>query len=148
MALEKGSKAPDFTLNNQDGKTVRLSDYKGKKVVLYFYPKDSTPKCTEQACNLRDNYERFLSKGMVVIGISADSEKRHKNFIKKYELPFDLLADTEHQVCELYGVWGEKKLYGRTYMGIIRTTFVIDSKGKITEVIEDINAKDHSNQIL
>ncbi|MBL6962666.1 MAG: thioredoxin-dependent thiol peroxidase [Bacteroidetes bacterium] len=148
MKLKIGDRAPDITANNQDGREIKLADFKGKKVVLYFYPKDNTPGCTEEACNLRDNYEALIKEGYVVLGVSPDSEKSHKKFISKYKLPFDLLADTEKKILNDYGVWGEKKLYGRTYMGVIRTTFVIDEKSLIEEIIEKVNVKDHSTQIL
>ncbi len=116
--------------------------------MIYFYPKDNTPTCTEQACNLRDNYDALITKGFVVLGISTDSEKSHQNFIKKYNLPFDLLADTDTKIVQDYGVWGEKQMFGKKYMGIIRTTFVIDENGIIEEIIEKVEAKNHSNQIL
>jgi thioredoxin-dependent peroxiredoxin len=148
MTPQIGKPAPLFEAQNQDGETIKLSDFLGKKVVLYFYPKDSTPKCTDQACNLRDNYDALLGKGMVVIGVSADSAKSHKKFIKKYELPFDLLVDEEHELCEKYGVWVEKSMYGKKFMGVFRTTFVIDEKGIITEIIDKIDANDHANQIM
>jgi peroxiredoxin Q/BCP len=148
MTPQIGNPAPLFEAQNQDGETIKLSDYLGKKVVLYFYPKDSTPKCTDQACNLRDNYDALLAKGMVVIGVSADSAKSHQKFIKKYELPFDLLVDEEHELCEKYGVWVEKSMYGKKFMGVFRTTFVIDEKGIITEIIDKIDANDHANQVM
>ena len=148
MKLKRGTKAPDFALPDQNGKEVRLSSFKGKKVALYFYPKDNTPTCTEQACNLRDNIGRLKRKGIVVLGISADSERRHQNFIAKYKLPFPLLADTEHKVIEAYGVWGEKTLFGRKYMGIHRVSFLINEDGKIHDVIDTVKAADHAQQIL
>ncbi|UCS92759.1 thioredoxin-dependent thiol peroxidase [Echinicola marina] len=148
MALEIGMQAPDFEAKIQDGSTVKLSDYKGKKVVLYFYPKDNTPGCTTQACNLRDNYDALMDAGYVVFGISTDSEKSHQKFIEKHELPFPLIADEDKKVHELYNTWREKKNYGRTYMGTVRTTFVIDEEGKIAEIIDKIKTKEHSNQIL
>src|SRR6476661_2550790 len=125
MTLKKGSKAPDFTVSDQDGNNVSLSDYKGKKVALFFYPKDNTPTCTEEACNLRDNISLLKKKGIAVLGISIDSVKKHKNFEKKFSLPFPLLADVDKKIVESYGVWAEKKLFGVTYMGILRTTFLI-----------------------
>ncbi len=146
--LTKGDKAPDFKAPIQDGSEKSLADYKGKKLVLYFYPKDNTPTCTVEACNLRDNYKKFQSEGYEILGVSCDSMKKHQNFIKKFELPFDLLVDAEHEVCEAYGVWGEKKMYGKTFMGIFRTTFVIDEKGKIEQVITAVKSKEHSEQIL
>lgn len=148
MSLKIGDKVPDFESVNQDGKTVKLSDFKGKKVVLYFYPKDDTPGCTAESCNLRDNHEALLKKGYTVLGISSDDEKSHQKFIKKYDLPFDLLADTDKKVHEIFGTWGEKSMYGRKYMGTIRTTFVIDEKGTLEEIIEKVNTADHTAQIL
>jgi thioredoxin-dependent peroxiredoxin len=148
IKLKAGDKAPDFSLPNQDGKMVSLSDLKGKKVVLYFYPKDSTPGCTAQACSLRDNYTVLKKKGYVVLGVSNDDEKSHLKFATKYELPFDLLADTDHKLVKAYDVYGEKSLYGRKYMGIFRTTFIIDEKGKIEEVIAEVDTKDHAAQVL
>ena len=126
MSLQKGDRAPAFEAVDQNGNLVNLSDFTGKKVVLYFYPKDDTPGCTAQACNLRDNYEALLKSGFVVLGVSVDDEKSHQKFAKKYELPFPLLADTDHKIVEAYGVWVEKNMYGRQYMGTARTTFVID----------------------
>jgi peroxiredoxin Q/BCP len=148
MSLKVGAKAPDFKGIDQNGNTVSLKDFKGKKVVLYFYPKDNTPGCTAQACNLRDNYSALQKQGFEIIGISSDSVKSHQNFIKKFELPFTLLSDPDQTIQNLYGVWGEKSMYGKTYMGTIRTTFVIDEKGKIEEVIEKVNTKEHSAQLL
>ena len=148
MTLQVGDPAPDFTANDQDGQPVSLHDFKGKKLVLYFYPKDDTPGCTAQACDLRDNYERMLAQGYAVVGVSVDDEKSHQKFIKKFDLPFPLLADTEHAVVEAYGVWGEKKNYGRTYLGTIRTTFVLDEEGKIEDIISKVDTKEHANQIL
>lgn len=148
MSLEVGNKAPDFESTDQDGQPIKLSDYLGKKVVLYFYPKDNTPGCTAQACDLRDNYQALLDAGYVVLGISTDSEKSHQKFIEKYELPFPLIADEDKTVHNLYNTWREKKNYGRTYMGTVRTTFVIDEEGKIAEIIEKVKTKEHSNQIL
>lgn len=146
--LKPGDKAPSFEATNQKGETVRLSDFSGKKVVLFFYPKASTPGCTAEACNLRDNYETFLSKGYEVIGVSADSEKKQLNFSEKYDLPYSLLADTDKNVIEAYGVWGPKKFMGREYDGIHRTSFVIDEKGVIEDVITKVKTKDHAAQIL
>ncbi|MEM9327674.1 MAG: thioredoxin-dependent thiol peroxidase [Bacteroidota bacterium] len=148
MTLKPGDPAPAFEGKDQDGNTVKLSDYKGKKVVLYFYPKDNTPGCTAQACNLRDNYEVLQKQGYVVLGVSQDSETSHQKFITKQELPFSLLADTDHTIHNQYGTWGEKKMYGKSYMGTLRTTFVIDEDGKIAEVIEKVKTKDHTAQIL
>jgi len=148
MQLQVGQKAPTFKTNNEKGETVSLSDYKGKKLVLYFYPKDDTPTCTVEACDLRDNYERFKSLGYDILGISMDTEKKHGKFIKKYSLPFSLLSDAEHKIISDYGVWGEKMLFGRKYMGIIRTTFVINESGIIEQIIEKVDAKNHSSQII
>ncbi|UZR93977.1 thioredoxin-dependent thiol peroxidase [Chondrinema litorale] len=148
MALEIGQKAPEFEAKDQDGNTIKLSDYKGEKVVLYFYPKDNTPGCTAQACNLRDNYDALIKQGYQVIGVSSDSEKSHKKFIEKHELPFPLIADTEKEVHNLYGTWGEKNMYGRKYMGTFRTTFVIDEEGNISEIIKKVKTKEHTDQIL
>ena len=148
MSLEVGQMAPDFEAKIETGETIKLSDYSGKKVVLYFYPKDATPGCTAQACNLRDNYDALLKAGYVVLGISSDDEKSHKKFIEKQNLPFPLIADTDLKVHEAYGTWVEKSMYGRKYMGTARTTFVIDEQGKIAEVIEKVDTKNHTAQIL
>ena len=148
MKLSVGQKAPAIEAKNQNGKVVNLSEFLGKKVVLYFYPKDDTPGCTAQACSLRDNYEALIAKGFVVLGVSTDSEKSHLKFIKKYDLPFDLLADENQKIVEDYGVWVEKSMYGRTYMGTARTTFVIDEAGNIAEIIQKIDTKEHASQIL
>ena len=148
MSLRIGDKAPDFTVNDQDGKPVKLSSLKGKKVVLYFYPKDMTPGCTTEACNLRDNYKLLLKQGYEVLGISTDNEKTHQKFIAKENLPFRLLADTDKKVHDLYGTWIEKSMYGRKYMGTARNTFVIDEKGVIEEIIEKVDTKNHTDQIL
>lgn len=148
MKLEAGQKAPQFEAKNEKGELVKLSDYLGKKVVLYFYPKDATPGCTTQACDLRDNYDALLKAGYVVLGVSSDDEKSHKKFIEKQSLPFPLLADTDLKVHEAYGTWVEKSMYGRKYMGTARTTFVIDEKGVIAEIIEKVDTKNHTAQIL
>ena len=148
MTLQTGDIAPDFEVNDQDGNSVKLSDFKGKKIVLFFYPKDNTPGCTAEACNLRDNYSLFQSKGYEILGISSDNEKSHTKFIEKQSLPFKLLADTEKSVHDLYGTWVEKSMYGRKYMGTARTTFIIDENGKIEEIIEKVKTKDHTAQIL
>ena len=148
MTLQVGDPAPDFTANDQNGQPISLHDFKGKKLVLYFYPKDDTPGCTAQACDLRDNYERMLAQGYAVVGVSVDDEASHQKFIKKFDLPFPLLADTDYTVVEAYGGWGEKKNYGRTYMGTVRTTFVIDEEGKIEDIISKVNTKEHTHQIL
>jgi peroxiredoxin Q/BCP len=146
--LKKGDMAPDFKGVNQNGEQISLSDYIGKKVILYFYPKDSTPGCTSEACNLNDNYDMWLSKGYEVIGVSPDSVASHKKFAEKYNLNFNLIADTEKKILQQYGAWGEKKMYGKTYMGVLRTTFVIDEEGRIVDVFEKVKTKDHTNQIL
>lgn len=146
--LTAGKKAPTFKAFNEKGETVSLADYKGKKLVLYFYPKDNTPTCTNEACNLRDNYKALQKQGYEILGVSPDSVKSHQKFIAKYDLPFSLLSDEDHAVAEAYGVWGEKMMYGRKYMGVIRTTFIIDEKGKIAEIIDKVEAKEHAQQIL
>lgn len=146
--LKEGEQAPDFKANDQTGQAVQLADFKGKKVVLYFYPKDDTPSCTNQACNLRDNYELLKKKGYVVLGVSADEEKKHAKFTKKYNLPFQLLADPEKKIIHAYDVWGEKHFMGRTFDGIVRTTFVIDEKGRIEKIIKEVVTKNHTSQIL
>jgi peroxiredoxin Q/BCP len=148
MGLEAGDVAPDFSAKDQEGKEVKLSSFHGKKVILYFYPKDDTPGCTAQACNLRDNYDGLLDKGYVVLGVSVDNEKSHVKFIKKFNLPFPLLADTDHAIVESYGVWAEKSMYGKTYMGTVRTTFIIDENGLIEKVLHKIDTKNHTDQIL
>jgi len=148
MALETGDAAPDFSVNDQDGKAVSLSDLKGKKVILYFYPRDNTPGCTAEACNLRDNYSKLREKGYEVLGVSTDSENSHQKFIEKQKLPFRLLADTEKELHEKYGTWVEKSMYGKKYMGTARKTFIIDEDGKIAKVIEKVKTKDHASQIL
>lgn len=148
MALTVGTKAPDFTVNDQDGKSVKLSDLKGKKVVLYFYPKDMTPGCTFEACSLRDNYKALQKAGYEIFGISSDNEKMHRKFIEQQKLPFQLLADTDKVVHYKYGTWVEKSMYGRTYMGTARVTYIIDENGIINEVIEKVDTKNHASQIL
>ena len=148
MGLQVGDPAPAFSAKDQDGNEVKLSDFKGEKVILYFYPKDDTPGCTAQSCNLRDNYDVLLKRGYKVLGVSVDDEKSHRKFIKKYNLPFPLLADTDQKLVNAYGVWGEKKLFGRDYMGIIRTTFVIDENGVIEEVVQKVDTENHTDQIL
>lgn len=147
-SLKAGDKAPSFKAKDQDGNIISLKDFAGKKLVLYFYPKDNTPGCTAEACNLRDNYNVLLKKGYAVIGVSANNEKDHKKFIKKFNLPFPLIADTEKEVCNAYGVWGKKKFMGREFMGIVRTTFIISEKGIIEEVIEKVDNENHTSQIL
>ena len=148
--LPVGTKAPDFTLKDKDGNEVSLSDFAGKKVVLYFYPKDSTSGCTAQACNLRDNYSELRKAGYEVIGVSVDNEKSHQKFIEKNNLPFTLIADTDKKLVEEFGVWGEKKLYGRAYMGTFRTTFLINEEGIVERIItpKEVKTKEHASQIL
>jgi peroxiredoxin Q/BCP len=146
--LKKGDAAPDFVGMDQNDNEIKLKDFKGKKVILYFYPKDSTPGCTAQACNLRDNYDFFLKSGFVVLGISADNQKSHQKFIEKYNLPFPLIADTEKKIIKAYGVWGPKKFMGKIFDGIHRTTFLIDENGAIEEIIEKVDTKEHTKQIL
>lgn len=148
MSLSIGMPAPSFEAKDQNGNTIKLSDFKGKKVVLYFYPKDATPGCTAQACNLRDNYEALQKAGFIVLGVSSDSEKSHLKFIEKQNLPFPLIADENLKVHEAYGTWVEKSMYGRKYMGTARTTFVIDEKGVLEEIIEKVDTKNHTSQIL
>jgi thioredoxin-dependent peroxiredoxin len=148
MQLKEGMKAPGFEGIDQNGKNVKLNDLTGKKVILYFYPKDNTPGCTAEACNLRDNYDSLLQKGFVVIGVSPDNEKSHKGFAGKYSLPFPLIADTSKKILNDYGVWGEKKMYGKNYFGVIRTTFVIDEKGIIEKIITKVDTVSHSEQIF
>ena len=148
IALKSGDTAPEFSANKQNGQKVNLKDYRGKKVVLYFYPKDNTPGCTTQACNLRDNYSLLKKQGYEIIGISQDSEKSHQKFIEKESLPFDLISDVDHKVHNLYGTWDLKKFMGKEYMGTLRTTFLIDEKGIITDVIQKVKTADHTSQIL
>lgn len=145
--LNIGDKAPDFSGVTQNGKTLTLADFKGKKLVLYFYPKDNTSGCTAEACNLRDNYTRFLNGGYEIVGVSTDSIVSHQKFTEKYLLPFSLIADTDKKIVEDYGVWGEKKFMGKTYMGTIRTTFVINENGIIENIIEKVDTKNHAQQI-
>jgi thioredoxin-dependent peroxiredoxin len=149
MALLKiGDVAPDFTAKNQDGKEIKLSSFRGKKVVLYFYPKDDTPGCTAEACNLRDNYDELTKKGFEVIGVSPDDEKSHSKFIAKYNLQFNLISDTSKSILKQYGAWGLKKMYGKEYEGVLRTTYVIDEQGKIEKVIEKVDTGNHTDQVL
>lgn len=148
MTLQEGDKAPVFKGKDQHGKIVSLSDLKGKKVILYFYPKDNTPGCTAQACNLRDNYDELLKRGYEIIGVSVDDEKSHQKFITKYDLPFTLIADTDHRIVEQYGLWVEKNMYGRKYMGTARYTFIINEKGIIEKIFAKVDTKRHSEQIL
>jgi len=146
--LKEGDKAPLFAAKDQQGNTVKLSDYKGKKVVLYFYPKDDTPGCTKEACNFRDNFSMLKKKGIEVLGVSADSVKSHAKFADKFELPFTLVADEDKKIVEDYGVWGEKKFMGKTYMGISRTTFIIDEKGVIQKIITKVDTENSTEQVL
>jgi peroxiredoxin Q/BCP len=148
MALQVGDRAPDFTANDQDGKPLSLSDFRGKKLVLYFYPRDMTPGCTAEACSLRDNYHYLLKSGYEVLGISTDNERSHKKFIEKEKLPFRLLADTDKKVHHPYGAWIEKSMYGRTYMGTARITYIINEKGIIEEIIGKVDTRNHADQIL
>jgi peroxiredoxin Q/BCP len=146
--VEEGRPAPEFELTSDAGETVRLSDFRGKPVVVYFYPKDDTPGCTAQACGIRDNHDAFGERGAVVLGISPDDESSHVKFKEKYGLPFTLLADPDHQVAEQYGVWGERKLYGKTYMGIERSTFLIDADGNVSRVMRRVKPDTHAQQVL
>ena len=148
MALSVGDAAPNFTTPDQHGNPLTLSDFRGRRVVLYFYPKDDTPGCTAQACSLRDNYAGLKKAGYEVLGVSIDPQKAHQKFITKYDLPFSLVADTDKSVVEAYGVWQEKSMYGRTYMGTARKTFLIDENGFITDIIEKVDTKNHAAQIL
>jgi thioredoxin-dependent peroxiredoxin len=146
--LKTGDKAPVFESHDQDGNPVKLEDFRGLKVVLFFYPKDNTPGCTAEACNLRDNYQALLEKGYKVIGVSTDDHKSHKKFSEKYDLPFPLLPDTDKMIVNAYGVWGPKKFMGKSYEGINRTTFVIDEQGMIEKIFDKVDTKNHSQQIL
>ncbi|MGH2582130.1 MAG: thioredoxin-dependent thiol peroxidase [Anaerolineales bacterium] len=148
MPLKIGQPAPDFTLPDETGKKHKLSDYRGKTVVLYFYPKDDTPGCTKEACNFRDDYMKYKAMGAQILGVSPDSVKSHEKFKNKYSLPYPLLADEGHKVCDLYGVWGEKNMYGRKYFGVIRSTFIIDPEGKIAEIFDKVKVPDHSVNVL
>ncbi len=148
MNLQIGSPAPDFSANNQKGETLSIRHFTGKKLVLYFYPKDDTPGCTAEACSLRDNYQDLIAQGYSILGVSPDTEAKHQKFIDKYNLPFDLLADTDNAVALAYDVWVEKSMYGRKYMGIARTTFVIDEQGNLAEIIEKVDTKNHATQII
>lgn len=146
--LTEGKKAPAFKGKDQNGDQVSLADFKGKKVVLYFYPQDDTPTCTLQACNLRDNFSLLKKQGFIVLGVSPDEQKKHKKFEAKYDLPFTLIADADHKIIDSYGVWGEKQLYGKTYMGLHRTTFLIDEKGIIRKIFLKPKSKQHTEEIL
>ena len=146
--VEVGVKAPDFALPDQDGNMRKLSDYRGKPVVLYFYPKDDTPGCTTEACNFRDDYSAYQKAGVVILGVSPDSSSSHAKFKAKYHLPFTLLADEDHKICEMYGVWGLKKYVGKEYYGVFRTTFLINSEGVIQKVFENVKPAEHSVEVL
>jgi peroxiredoxin Q/BCP len=148
MVLSVGEKAPEFELMDNEGHPQKLSDYRGQTIVVYFYPRDDTPGCTKEACSFRDSYGEFRRAGVEVIGISPDSEKSHTKFIEKYELPFTLLSDPDHKVCEAFGVWGTKKMAGREYEGVYRTTFIIGPDGVIKEVFENVKPADHSQEVL
>jgi peroxiredoxin Q/BCP len=148
MPISSGIPAPDFTLLDETETEHKLSDYRGNPVVLYFYPKDDTPGCTTEACNFRDDYSAYQEAGVTILGVSPDSPKRHANFKAKYDLPFTLLADAEHEVCELYGVWGLKKSFGREYEGVFRTTFLISPEGEIIKVFKNVKPADHSAEVL
>ncbi len=143
-----GDKAPDFKGIDQNGKSIAMSDFTGKRLILYFYPKDSTPGCTDEACSLRDGWAELRAQGFEVLGVSADSEASHLRFIEKHSLPFNLIADTDKSILEAYGAWGEKSMYGKKYMGVIRKTFVIDGNGTIEQVFEKVKVKTHAQQIL
>jgi peroxiredoxin Q/BCP len=146
--INEGQKAPDFTANDQDGNKISLSQFAGKKVVLYFYPKDSTPGCTTEACDFRDNYQGLTAQGIVVLGVSADDEASHQKFIAKHNLPFPLIADTDRKIVESYGVWVEKNMYGKKYMGIARKTFLIDEAGTVIHIIDKVDTKNATAQVL
>ncbi|PKP20643.1 MAG: thioredoxin-dependent thiol peroxidase [Bacteroidetes bacterium HGW-Bacteroidetes-21] len=148
MKLQAGDKAPEFEGLDQYGKKISLGDFKGKKLVLFFYPKDNTPGCTAEACNLRDNYDHLKKKGFELVGISVDDLSSHKKFAEKFKLPFSLISDTNKNIVNAYGVWGEKKMYGKTYEGTHRVTFIINEKAHIEQIFEKVNTKDHANQII
>lgn len=148
MALKIGDKAPAFKLKNQDAETISISDFKGKPVVLYFYPKDDTPGCTKEACNFRDEFPKFGKLQAEIIGISTDSVESHKKFAEKYKLPFNLLADEKKEIVEKYGVWQEKNMYGKKYMGVVRTTFILDGEGKIRKIFEKVKVDEHNREVM
>jgi len=148
IELTEGQKAPDFNAKDQTGKNISLSDFSGKNVILYFYPKDDTPGCTAEACSFRDNYQSLLNEGFEVLGVSTDDEKSHQKFITKYSLPFSLIADTDKKIVEAYGVWVEKNMYGKKYMGVARKTFIIDKNGLIRKIIDKVDTKNSSTQVL
>ena len=146
--LKEGDKAPNFNSTDQDGNKVKLSDFKGQKLVLYFYPKDNTPGCTKEACSFRDADQTFAAKGIKALGVSTDDEKSHQKFISKFQLPFDLLADTDHSIVDAYGVWGEKSMYGKKYMGTFRKTFLIDESQKIVKIFDKVKVDEHADEVL
>lgn len=146
--LKEGDKAPDFSVNDQDGNKVKLSDYKGKKVVLYFYPRDMTPGCTKQACSLRDGFSELTRNNIAILGVSTDDEKKHQKFIGKHDLPFPLLADVDHEVSDEYGVYVEKNMYGKKYMGIKRTTFLVNEDGNIATIMKKVKVAEHAQEVL
>jgi peroxiredoxin Q/BCP len=146
--LKEGSTAPVFTTTDTDGNTVKLKDLRGKKVVLYFYPKDDTPGCTKEACSFRDAFSDFKKKGITILGVSPDKQSAHQKFTEKYKLPFTLLSDTDHAIAEAYESWGEKKFMGRTYLGVLRNTFLIDEKGKIKKIFEKVKPEEHASEVL
>ena len=146
--LKVGDAAPDFSGINQNEEKIGLQDFKGKKLILYFYPKDNTPGCTAESCNLNENYNMWLEKGYEVVGVSPDSVASHQKFIDKFGLKFNLIADTEKEILQAFGAWGEKSMYGKKYMGVLRKTFIIDETGKIVEIFEKVQTKDHTNQII
>jgi peroxiredoxin Q/BCP len=148
MPISAGIPAPDFMLSDDNGTQQRLSDYRGQPVILYFYPKDDTPGCTLEACNFRDDYSAYVEAGVTILGVSPDTSKSHSKFKQKYQLPFPLLADKDHAVCDAYGVWGEKQFMGRAYMGVLRTTFLIDPNGDIKKVFEKVKPAEHSAEML
>jgi thioredoxin-dependent peroxiredoxin len=148
MPLPAGITAPDFSLQDENNITRRLSDFRGRPVILYFYPKDDTPGCTTEACNFRDDYSAYVDADVVILGVSPDTSKSHARFKTKYSLPFPLLADDDHKICDQYGVWGPKKFMGRGYEGVLRTTFLIDAKGRIDKVFENVRPADHSSEVL
>ncbi|MCI0390145.1 MAG: thioredoxin-dependent thiol peroxidase [Acidobacteria bacterium] len=146
--LKAGDKAPVFSLKNTEGKTVKLSDFKGKKLVLYFYPKDMTPGCTKEACGFRDDHAQLKKRGVEVVGVSADDQNLHQKFTEKYSLPFTLLSDTDHSVMEKYGAWGEKNMYGKKIVGVLRSTFIIDEEGRVAHVFRKVKTDTHSQDVL
>jgi peroxiredoxin Q/BCP len=146
--IKEGDKAPAFSGKNQNGEQITIEQFKGKKLILYFYPKDNTPGCTAESCDLRDGYEELKGKGYEVVGVSPDSEKSHQNFSSKYNLPFHLIADTEKEILNAYGAWGMKKMYGKAYEGVLRTTFIIDENGTVVKVFTKVKTKEHVQQIL